>query len=142
MTAFNDKESQSVEPNGQQLEHESLRNLDASRRHEPTEKIAFHEQMERNANTKDQNSAVGQAAEEMPKGFSANQTTHAKRRSLGNRLRTSLLHLKNWSGWYNRRLNDGKVKFKEIGRWFYGKSLQDVDENDIIARIGYCMRKN
>ena len=32
--------------------------------------------------------------------------------------------------------------FKEIGRWFSGKSLEDVDENDIISGIGYFMRKN
>ena len=77
----------------------------------------------------------------MPEWFSTNKNTHAKRRSLWNHLRTSLFHLKKWSGWYNHRLNEGKTKFKEIGRWFYGKSLQDVDENDIIARIGYFMSK-
>ena len=78
----------------------------------------------------------------MREGFSANQTTHAKRRSLGNHLRTSLLHLKKQLGWYNHSLNEGKTKFKEIGWWFSGKSLQYVDENDIIVGIGYFMSKN
>ena len=45
-------------------------------------------------------------------------------------------------GWYNHIINEGKTKFKEIGRWFFGKSLQDVDENNIIVGIGYFMRKN
>ena len=57
-------------------------------------------------------------------------------------LRKSLLHLKKRLRWYNHRLNEGKTKFKEIGRWFFGKSLQDVDENNIIVGIGYFMRKN
>ena len=52
------------------------------------------------------------------------------------------MHLKKWSGWYNQKLNEGKTKFKEIGRWFSGKSLEYVDENDIIDGIGYFMRKN
>ena len=36
LTAFNREGIQSVEPNGKQLEQESLRNLDATRRHETT----------------------------------------------------------------------------------------------------------
>ena len=52
------------------------------------------------------------------------------------------MHLKKQTGWYNHKLNEGKIKFKETGRWFFGQSLQDVDENDIIAGIGYFMSKN
>ena len=78
----------------------------------------------------------------MQEWLSVNQTTHTKRRSLRNRLKTSLLHLKKWLGWYNHKQNEGKAKFKEFGRWFSGKSLQDVDENDIIVGIGYFMSKN
>jgi len=52
------------------------------------------------------------------------------------------LSLKKWSGWFNHRVNEGNKKFKEIGRWFSRKSLEDVDENDIISRIGYFMSKN
>ena len=78
----------------------------------------------------------------MPEGCSTNQTTCAvTRRSAGNRLRTSLLSLKTWFGWFYHRLNEGNQKFKEIGRWFSGKSLEDADENDIISRIGYFMSK-
>ena len=43
LTAFNCEGNQSVEPNGRQLEHESIRNLDATRRHETIEIIAFDE---------------------------------------------------------------------------------------------------
>ena len=123
------------------MEQESLRSLDATRRHETTEIIAFHEQMDRNATAENQSTRIGKVVTEMQEGLSANQTTHAKRSSLGNCLRTSLLHLKKWSGWYNHRLNEGKTKFKEIGRWFSIKSLQYVDENDIIAGIGYFISK-
>ena len=41
LTAFNHEGNKSVEPNGQQLEQESLRNLDATRRHEKIEILAF-----------------------------------------------------------------------------------------------------
>ena len=34
-----------------------------------------------------------------------------------------------------------KSIFKEIGRWFSRKLLQDVDENDIIAGIGNLISK-
>ena len=79
----------------------------------------------------------------MPEGCSTDQTTYGvTRRSAGNCLRTSLLSLKKRSGWFNRILNEGNEKFKEIGRWFCGKSLEDVDENDIIYGIGYFMSKN
>ena len=62
--------------------------------------------------------------------------------SLGNCLRTSLLHFKKWSRWYNHGQNEGKKKFKKIMRWFSGESLQDVNANTIIVGIGYFMRKN
>ena len=52
------------------------------------------------------------------------------------------MSLKKRSGWFNHRVNEGNKKFKEIGRWFSGKSLEDVDENDIISGIGYFMSKN
>ena len=52
------------------------------------------------------------------------------------------MSLKNRSRWFNHRLNEGNKKFKEIGRWFFGKSLEDVDENDIIYGIWQFMRKN
>ena len=116
--------------------------MDATRIHETTEIIAFQKQMDSNATAENQSTTIGQVGTEMREGLSANQTTHAKRRSLGKRLRTSLLHLKKRSRWYNHRLNEGKTKFKEIGRWFSVKSLQYVDENDIIAGIGYFISKN
>ena len=141
LTAFNREGNQSVEPNEKHLEQESLRNLDATRRHETTEIIAFKEQMDRNATTKNQSTTIGQAVTEIQEGLSANQTTHAKRRSLGNHLRTSLLHLKKQLGWYNHRLNEGKTRFKENGKWFPGKSCLDVDENDIIVGIGLFHEK-
>ena len=52
------------------------------------------------------------------------------------------MSLKKWSGWFNHGKKEGKSIFKEIGRWFSRKSLQDVDENDIIAGIGYFISKN
>ena len=52
------------------------------------------------------------------------------------------MSLKKRSGWFNRRVNEGNTKFKEIDRWFSGKSLEYLDENDIISRIGYFMSKN
>ena len=61
----------------------------------------------------------------MREGCSSHETTYARRRS----------------GWYNCKLNEGKTKFKEIGRFFYGKSLQDVEENDISVGIGYFVIK-
>ena len=100
-------------------------------------------QMDRNAPTENQNSVDVQTSVQMPEGCSTDQTTYAvTRRSAGNRSRTSLLSLKKRSGWFNRRINEGNKKFKEIGRWFSGKSLEDVDENDIISGIGYFMSKN
>ena len=81
-TACTDEGNQSAEPNDHHLEHESLRNLDANGRHETAGIIAFHEQMDRNATTENQNSTIGQVVVEMSKVFSANKTTHAKRRSL------------------------------------------------------------
>ena len=51
------------------------------------------------------------------------------------------MSLKKWLGWFNRRKKEGKSIFKEIGRWFSGKLLQDVDENDIIVGIGYFISK-
>lgn len=74
--------------------------------------------------------------------WSTNQITHATRRSLGNCSKISLLGLRKQSWWYNCQLNEGKETFKEIHRWFYGNPLKDGKENDIIARIGYFMRKN
>ena len=52
LSAFNDEGNQSVEPNGKQLELESLGNLDVAGRHETTEIIAFQKQMDRIATTK------------------------------------------------------------------------------------------
>ena len=95
--------------------------MDATTRHETTEIITFHEQMDRSTTTENQNYTIGQDVAEIPEGFSANQTTHAKRMSLGNPLRTSLLHLKKRSRWYDHRINEGKTQFKEIGRWFSRK---------------------
>ena len=74
--------------------------------------------MDRNETTENQNSTIGQVVVEMSKGFSANKTTHAKRRSVRNHLRTSFFHLKKHSIWYNHKLNEGKRKFKEIGKRF------------------------
>ena len=51
------------------------------------------------------------------------------------------MSLKKWSRWFNHRIHEGKKFFKEIGRWFSGKSLQDVDKTDIIFVIGYFMIK-
>ena len=51
------------------------------------------------------------------------------------------MSLKKRSGWFNRKQKEGKSIFKEIGRWFSGKLLQDVDENDIIVGIGYFINK-
>ena len=65
LNAFSHEGNQSVEPNGQQLKQESLRNLDATRRHETTEIIAFQEQMDRNATTENQTSTIGQTVKEM-----------------------------------------------------------------------------
>ena len=45
-------------------------------------------------------------------------------------------------GWYKCKLNEGKKKFKEIGRWFSKKWFQYVNENDNIVGIGYFMSKN
>ena len=99
--------------------------------------------MDRNASTKNQNSADVQTSIQMHEGCSTDQTTYVVTRSLvGKHLRASLLSLKKWSRWFNHRLNDWNKKFKEIGRWFSGKSLEDVDENDIISGIGYFMSKN
>ena len=50
--------------------------------------------MDTNETIKNQNSIVGKYLPKMIEGFSKNKTTHAKIRSLGNHLRTSLLHLK------------------------------------------------
>ena len=69
LTAFNHEGNQSVEPNGKQLEQESLRNLATTRRHETTEIIAFREQMDRNATTKDQSTTIGQALTKMREGL-------------------------------------------------------------------------
>ena len=77
----------------------------------------------------------------MHEGCSTNGTTHSQRRSKGNRLRTSLLILNKHSRWFNHRQKEGKLIFKEIGRWFFVKLLQDVDENDIIVGIGYFISK-
>ena len=100
-------------------------------------------QMDRNAPTKNQNYVYVQASIQIHEGCSTDQTTYAVTRRLArNRLRTSLLSLKKRPGWFNHRLNEGNKKFKEIGRWFSGKSLEDVDENYIISGIGYFMNKN
>ena len=77
----------------------------------------------------------------MLEGCSTNGTTHSQRRSEGNRLRISLLSPKNLSGWFNHRQKEGKSICKKVGRWFSGKLLQDVDENDIIVGIGYFISK-
>ena len=61
LNAFNREGNQSVEINGHQLEQESLRNLDATRRHETNEIIAFKEQMDRNATTENQSTTTGHA---------------------------------------------------------------------------------
>ena len=52
------------------------------------------------------------------------------------------MSLKKRFGWFNHRVNEENKKFKEIGRWFFGKSLEYVDENEIIYGIGYFMSKN
>ena len=99
--------------------------------------------MDRKVPTENQNYVDVQASVQILEGCSTDQTTYVvTRRSAGNHLRTSLLSLKKWSRWFNHRLNEGNKKFKKIGRWFSGKSLEDVDENDIISRIGYFMSKN
>ena len=104
LTSFTVERNGSVEPNGQQLEHGSLENLDESGRHETTEITEFHEHVDRNTTTENQNCTVGEAATEIPKGCSTNGTTDSQRRSQGNYLRTSLLSLKKRSGWYKRGL--------------------------------------
>ena len=99
--------------------------------------------MDRNAPTENQNSIDVQDSVQMPKRCSIDQTTYAvTRRSAETCLKKSLLSLKKQFGWFNCRVNEGNKKFKEIGRWFFGKSLEDVDENDIISGIGYFMSKN
>ena len=90
--------------------------MDSTRRHETIEILSFREQMDRNETGENQNTITSQVVTEMQEGLSVNQTTHAKLRSLGKCLRTSLLHLKKWLGWYNHRLNEGKTKFKQTGR--------------------------
>ena len=65
LTTFNCEGNQSVEPNGKQLEQESLRNLATTRRHETTEIIAFREQMDRNATAENQSTITGQVVTEM-----------------------------------------------------------------------------
>ena len=52
------------------------------------------------------------------------------------------MNIKKCPRWYNHKVNEGKTFFNETRRWFSGKSLQVVDENDIISGIGYFMRKN
>ena len=69
--------NRSVEPNVQQLEHGSLENLDETGRHEITEIIVFHEHVDRDATTGNQNCIVGGDATEIPEGCSANGTTHS-----------------------------------------------------------------
>ena len=49
--------------------------------------------------------------------------------------------LKKQPGWFNHRKKEGKSIFKEIGRWFSRKLLQDVDENEITAGIWYFISK-
>ena len=49
-------------PSGQQFEHASLEKLDTTRSHETVERTTFHEQMDRNPPTKNQNSADAQAS--------------------------------------------------------------------------------
>lgn len=84
----------------------------------------------RNAPIENQNSANVEASIKMHEGYSTNKTKHAIRR-LAERM--SLLSLKKWYGCLNRILKEGKKKFKEIGRWFSRKTLQNVDENDIVS---------
>ena len=93
----------SVEPNGKQLEHGALEKLDETGRHEITEITAFHEHVDRDTTIGNQNYTVGGVATEIPEGCSTNGTTHSQRRSEGNHIRTSLLSLKIWSGWFNCR---------------------------------------
>ena len=69
LTTFNHEWNQSVEPNGKQLEQESLRNLDDTRRLETTEIIAFHEQMDRNSTAENQSTTIGQALTKMREGL-------------------------------------------------------------------------
>ena len=59
LATFNREGNQSVEPNEKQLGQESLRNLDATRRHETTKIIAFQEQIDRNETTKNQSTTIG-----------------------------------------------------------------------------------
>ena len=123
------------------MEHGSLENLDEARIHETTEITTFHEYVDRDATIENQNCIVEGVAIEMPEGCLTNGTTHSQRRLEGNCVRTSLLSLKKRPWWFNYIQEEGKSIFKEIERWFSRKLLQDVDENDIIARIGHFISK-
>lgn len=57
-----------VLPNGKQFEHAYLDKLDTTRRHESIERTTFHEHMDSNARTKNQNSADVQDSVEMNEG--------------------------------------------------------------------------
>ena len=59
------------------MEHGSLENLDEIGRHETNEMTAFHEHVDRDATTGNQNCTVGGPATEIPEGCSANGTTHS-----------------------------------------------------------------
>ena len=65
LNTFNHEGNQSIEPNGQKLEQESLRNLDDTRRLETTEIIAFQEQVDINATAENQSTTTGQAITKM-----------------------------------------------------------------------------
>ena len=54
-------------PSGKQFEHASLEKLDTTRSHE-TVRTTFHEQMDRNAPTKNKNSTYAQASVEITDG--------------------------------------------------------------------------
>ena len=62
-------------PSGKQFEHASLKKLDTTRSHETIEITTFHEQMDRNASTKNQNFTIAEALVEIPKGCLENHTT-------------------------------------------------------------------
>ncbi len=103
------------------MEHGSLENLNQTRRHETIEITAFHEHVDRDATTGNQNCTVGGVATKIPEGFSANGTTHSQGRSQGNLLRKSLLSLKKRSGWFNHRKKRGSQYLKKLG----GGSLEN-----------------
>ena len=62
MTSITVERNGSVEPNGKQLEHGSLDNLDETGRHETTDITTFHEHVDRDATIGNQNCIVGGAA--------------------------------------------------------------------------------